>query len=192
MFTSLVDSRDHRCGLVADGKAYCWGNNRSGQLGDGTAGSATDYRAADRSVPVAVLGGRTFASLSAGGSHTCGLTRAGTAYCWGANSQGQLGDDTSGNGDWSDTTANRSTPVAVLGGRTFTSIAVGGHHTCALEAGGVAYCWGLNQDGQLGDGTTGTTGTNRVTPTAISGTLTFATITAGRHHTCGVTVGGAA
>ena len=187
IFTSLVDSGYHRCGLVADGKAYCWGSNSSGQLGDGTAGSATDYRAADRSVPVAVLGGRTFASLSAGGSHTCGLTSAGTAYCWGANSQGQLGDGTSGNGDWSNTTANRSAPVAVPGGRIFTAITAGLAHTCALDAGGVAYCWGLNQDGQLGDGTTVT---SRPNPTAISGTLTFATITAGRHHTCGVTVGG--
>ena len=188
-FTSLVDSGNHRCGLVADGKAYCWGSNSSGQLGDGTAGSASDYRSADRSVPVAVLGGPTFASLSAGSGHTCGLTTAGPAYCWGANTQGQLGDGTSGNGDWSDTTANRSAPVAVLGGRIFTAIAVGGDHTCALDAGGVAYCWGWNQDGQLGDGTTGT---NRVTPTAVSGSLTFSNITAGWHHTCGVTVGGAA
>ena len=188
-FTSLVDSGNHRCGLVADGKAYCWGYNGSGQLGDGTAGSPADYRAANRSVPVAVLGGRTFASLTAGGSHTCGLTSAGTAYCWGANSQGQLGDGTSGNGDWSNATANRSAPVAVSGGLTFTAIASGDAHTCAIDTAGTAYCWGWNQDGQLGDGTTVT---SRPNPTAVSGTLTFASITAGWHHTCGLTVAGAA
>ena len=179
-FTSLVDSGSHRCGLVADGKAYCWGSNSRGQLGDGTAGSASAYDSANRSAPVAVLGGRTFASLSAGSGHTCGLTSAGAAYCWGANTQGQLGDGT---------TANRSAPVAVSGGLTFTAIASGDAHTCAIDTAGTAYCWGWNQDGQLGDGTTVT---SRPNPTAVSGTLTFASISSGQHHTCGVTVAGAA
>jgi alpha-tubulin suppressor-like RCC1 family protein len=186
-FTSLADSGSHRCGLVADGKAYCWGFNGYGQLGDGTTGSASARDSANRSAPVAVQGGRTFTSLTARGSHTCGLTGAGTAYCWGANTQGQLGDGTSGNGDWSNDTANRSTPVAVSGGRTFTAIEAGSSHTCALDAAGAAYCWGLNQNGQLGDGTTGTA---RTAPTAVSGNLRFASITAGRHHSCGVTVDG--
>ena len=187
VFTSLVDSGSHRCGLVADGKAYCWGYNDSGQLGDGTTGSASAYDSANRSAPVAVLGGRSFSSLSAGGYHTCGLTTTGAAYCWGANTQGQLGDGTSGNGDRSNATANRSAPVAVSGGRTFTAIAAGNSHTCAIDTVGAAFCWGSNQNGMLGDGTTGTF---RTTPTAVTGNLTLSSITAGGTHTCGLTSAG--
>jgi len=77
----------HSCALDAAGAAYCWGDNARGQLGDGTH--------ANRLTPTAVVGGLTFAELSAGGLHTCGIiTAAGVGYCWGANDQGQLGDNT--------------------------------------------------------------------------------------------------
>ena len=77
----------------------------------------------------------------------------GTAYCWGFNGQGQLGDGT-----------NRLVPVAVSGGRTYTALVAGGQHTCGLVSGGTAYCWGENYYGQLGDGTSGT---NRTAPVAV-------------------------
>jgi alpha-tubulin suppressor-like RCC1 family protein len=111
---------------------------------------------------VAVTGGLTFRSVSAGRVHTCGLSTAGTAHCWGFNRDGQLGDGT--------TTAS-ATPRPVSGGLTFASIEAGGTHTCELTTVGAAYCWGDHHHGALGDGTTLAFGTattrRRVTPVRV-------------------------
>ena len=117
--------------------------------------------------------------LTVGAYHTCGLTSAGAAYCWGRNSNGQLGV-----GD----TIYRTTPVAVAGGLTFASLTAGWSQTCGLTSGGAAYCWGSDSTGQLGDGST----TQHLTPVAVAGGLSFASLTAGGYHTCGLTSGGAA
>ena len=121
----------------------------------------------------------TFAAVSAGSSHTCGVTPDGTTYCWGDNTFGELGDGT---------TTNRTTAVRVLGGLTFASVSAGNLSTCGVTTGGAAYCWGWNGAGQLGDGTT----TNRAVPVTVLGGLTFTTLTAGLNHSCGVTTAGAA
>jgi alpha-tubulin suppressor-like RCC1 family protein len=125
----------HSCGLTSDGHAYCWGDNSSGALGDGTTNNSW--------APVAVTGGLTFTALT-GGDHTCGLTAGGAVYCWGNNAYGELGIGT---------TTNSSVPVAVTGGLTFTQIASGESHTCGVTSDGKTYCWGANDYGQLGDGT---------------------------------------
>ena len=171
-FASISAGGNRVCALTPRGQAYCWGNNGSGQLGDGTTSSS-------QMVPTAVAGGLTFASISAGFSHTCALTPTGQAYCWGINGSGRLGDGT---------TTNRLVPTAVAGGLTFASISAGFSHTCGIAMTGQAYCWGLNQSGQLGDGTT----TTRLVPTAVIGELTFASISAGFSHTCGIAMTGQA
>jgi alpha-tubulin suppressor-like RCC1 family protein len=163
-----------RCRATRAGEAYCWGHNMAGGLGDGTT--------TNRTTPVPVVGGITFASLAAGGEHTCGLTSSGAAYCWGYNQNGALGDGT---------TSNRTSPAGVVGGLTFASLAAGGEHTCGLTSSGAAYCWGGGYDntrGQLGDGTT----TKRTSPVTVSGALVFQAISAGWQHTCGLTRGGVA
>jgi alpha-tubulin suppressor-like RCC1 family protein len=173
-FTSITAGGWHTCGLTSAGAAWCWGYNGNGGLGDNTT--------TDRTTPVAVQqGGVTFTSITAGENYTCGLTGAGATYCWGWNWAGQLGDNT---------TTGRSTPVAVQqGSATFTSITGGRYHTCGLTGAGAAYCWGDNDNGQLGDNTT----TERHTPVAVQqGGVTFASITAGWYHTCGLTGAGAA
>jgi alpha-tubulin suppressor-like RCC1 family protein len=166
-----VGSSGHSCGVTTAGVAYCWGNNDSGELGDGTNNAS--------SVPVAVSGGHTFASVSAGDAHTCGVTTAGAAYCWGANGIGQVGDGTN---------INSNVPVAVSGGYTFASVSAGLFHSCGVTTAGAAYCWGFNKRGQLGNATN--TASN--VPVVVSGGYTFASVSAGWYHSCGVTTVGAA
>ena len=168
---------EHTCGVTAAGAAYCWGLNVRGQLGDGTT--------TDRPSPVLVAGGLSFAAVSAGGAHTCGVTAAGAAYCWSVNIFGQLG-----NGTTSDSIV-QSSPGLVVGGVSFAAVSAGGEHTCGVTAAGAAYCWGVNDYGQVGDGDT-TDWTPRSSPVLVTGGLSFVAVSAGTDHTCGVTTSGAA
>jgi alpha-tubulin suppressor-like RCC1 family protein len=150
---------------VSDAKAYCWGANPDGQLGNGTTTNSA--------LPIevgGVLAGKTVTDIEAG-IHQTRAVADGSAYCWGNNGSGQLG---------SGTTVNSLVPVAVstggaLSGRTVQSISTQRGHTCAL-ADGQAFCWGDNQWGQLGNGTT----TNSAVPVAVSttGVLKDKTVTA--------------
>jgi alpha-tubulin suppressor-like RCC1 family protein len=173
----------HTCGVAAYQDGFvslradvCWGNNSSGQLGNGT----TTHSA----VPVFVMGNPAIGDLSAGTLYTCAVSSPTTFLtfpsCWGNNGVGQLGNGT---------TTNSTTPVAVSGEPNFTSISPGGMHACGPVNSSTgtpfsyAYCWGDNSSGQLGNGTT----TNSATPVAVAGSLDFAMVSAGGSHTCGVT-----
>jgi alpha-tubulin suppressor-like RCC1 family protein len=177
-FQSLSVGGFHRCGVATGGAAFCWGTNTFGQLGNGA------QWIMDPSTPVLVSGGLSFHSVSAGGTHTCGVTTGGAVYCWGNNIGGQLGAPTA---EFCGIFPCSTTPVSVSGGRAFQSVSGGGLHTCGLTTAGAAYCWGNNDNGQLGDGTTLT----RSTPVPVAAELTFRSVTAGDTHTCGVTTGGA-
>ena len=144
----------HTCGLDVEGKAWCWGGGSSGELGDGN----TDDH--ETGTPVAVAGGHTFTSLTARWYHTCGLDNAGNAWCWGDAKFGVLGD-----GNTSD--HETGTPVAVVGGHTFSQLAAGYEHACGLDGAGTAWCWGHGEGGQLGDGNTSDHMT--ATPVAVVG-----------------------
>jgi alpha-tubulin suppressor-like RCC1 family protein len=215
----------HACALIENGGVKCWGDNAGGQLGDGTT--------VNRLTPIEVVGviGKV-AALSAGYNHTCAVTSAGTAYCWGWNTYGKLGDGT---------TTNRSIPVIVDGllsgvraisagnahacaglqigaakcwggnpdGRLMfdpfqylypvtpvdvaglqsgvATLSAGGYHTCTSRENGGAKCWGNNESGQLGDGTTAGQRT-AVDVVGLSGTMQ--SISAGSLHTCAVTAAG--
>jgi alpha-tubulin suppressor-like RCC1 family protein len=160
---------EHSCGLRTDGAAYCWGQNRYGQLGDGTNNN--------RLVPIAVRGGHTFSTIDAGFMHTCALTLDGEAYCWGQNETGALGIGVSG------FTEDRNFPSEVVDNHVSTSVAAGGSFTCALDRGGAAWCWGNGLVGQLGRGFP--EGSSR--PVAVSGQHVFRSVAAGETHVCGVT-----
>lgn len=173
----------HACGVTLDGTAYCWGRNDDGQLGIGAADALAH--------PLTkVAGNLKFARISTGSRYTCGITASGDAYCWGANATGQLGDGT---------TESRAAPTLVGGGHRFADIVTGSGfgdgaaapppaavgtygHTCALDAGGSAYCWGWNGSGELGDLST----VDRAQPVAVAGDLTFDALAAGGAFTCGM------
>jgi alpha-tubulin suppressor-like RCC1 family protein len=170
---AIAAGSNHSCALTTAGAVHCWGSNGNGQLGDGSTTS--------QSTPVAVSGlDSGVAAIAAGNSHTCALTTAGAVRCWGWNSSGQLGDGS---------TTQRTTPVAVSGlGSGVAAIAAGRHHSCALTTAGAVQCWGNNNSGQLGDGST----MGRSTPVAVSGLDSgVAAITAGSQHSCARTTAGA-
>lgn len=171
----------YSCGLTKAGKAYCWGKNQLGELGN-------DNAPTDSDVPIAVAPPAgattplTFASLSTGSFHACGLTYSGQAYCWGSNASGQLGDNHA-------STAS-AVPVQVVGSIVFVALSTGGSHTCGISTGGQAYCWGRDDGGALGDANPAVTSYVPVAvspPAGSTAPLTFALVSAGEGlHTCGV------
>lgn len=191
-FIRITAGFRHTCGIVADGTAYCWGDNTFGQLGVGSRGGFVD-------TPVLVSTGLKFSAISAGGDHTCGIATSGAAFCWGDNAVGQLGNGTSG--DFS------ATPVAVVGEQVFTQISASTGtrlttllglpvkedrgHTCALTAAGTAWCWGDDKDLQLGRGqVTGSNGFSGTPAVVAQGErlpgVAFTTISTGTRHSCAV------
>lgn len=110
----------------------------------------------DRLEPTQVAGGHTFTESAGGQNHHCALAAGGSAFCWGSNTSGQLGDGTM---------QGANQPVAVAGGLEFSAIALGAAHTCGVTTGFAVFCWGANEWGQLGDGTT----VDRLEPAAVVG-----------------------
>jgi len=182
------------CALNEAGRAYCWGQVRwegGTQVGlgidTGTLEPCIDTFFGGPSFPIAaqcatrpapVRGGLTFRSLAAGSEHTCGLTPGGRAYCWGANTRGQLGTGNTGFAD---------TPTPVLGDLVFRILAAGLAFTCGLTTGGQVYCWGTDGLAGLGSGNQ----TIHVVPQLVPGGRTFATLDAGTNHACALTTEGA-
>ena len=163
----------HTCVVSGLGTVQCWGDNSSGQLGDGTTTGSS------RPVAVGGLGG--VVAVAAGFLHTCALTNGGTVTCWGKNSGGQLG-----NGN----TTDSPSPVPVSGLSGVTRIAAGGAHTCALTTAGTVYCWGIGTQGELGNGQSGAS-VSSSTPVAVVGLGGLvADIAAGDAHVCALTTSG--
>ncbi len=171
-FAMVATSFGRSCGVTTSGEALCWGENSSGQLGDGSQTSSL--------VPVPVTGGQQFSSVTLGAYHACGVTTTNAAYCWGVNSEGQLGN---GSQTFS------PSPVLVAGNLVFQSVRAGSFHTCGVTISQLAYCWGYNLAGQLGDGTSAFA---VATPVAVTGDHSFAAVAAGYAHSCAMTPQGAA
>ena len=158
------------CGLTTGGRIYCWGHNYFGQLGNGTAGSD-----ASTSIPTQTTNiGVTYRQLATGVYHSCAVSTANVAYCWGYTDHGQTGNG-----------GTFYEPTAVLGGLAFRQVTAGAIHTCGTTTGNKAYCWGYGDDGALGNGAS----TDRFAPRAVSGTLSYSRVFAGDYHTCGLTTG---
>ena len=145
-FVQLSAGHRHTCAIASDNKAYCWGQNTYGQLGNGTTSNSSTPVAVSAS---GVLAGKTIKQISSSGYHSCAIASDDKVYCWGFNNRGQLGDGT---------TTNSNVPVAVntsgaLAGKTISQLSANGYHTCVIDSDGKAYCWGLGLSGQLGQGT---------------------------------------
>jgi alpha-tubulin suppressor-like RCC1 family protein len=179
LWNQVIAGASHSCGVTTDHRGYCWGANFFGELGDGTR--------IQRQKPALVAGGLSFRQVVPGGGwfpdfvepfvddgHTCGITTADKAYCWGLNESGVLGSGTG---------ANSLTPVAVAGGRRYGLLNTGWLHSCAVTTSAVAFCWGSNADGQLGVGS-GTS--SSFSPLRVAGGLELTAVSAGTlgRHSC--------
>jgi alpha-tubulin suppressor-like RCC1 family protein len=150
----VVAGEAHSCALTRGGGVACWGSNEHGELGTG---NATLTR---RPTPVPVRGLTSgVRHIAAGYFHTCAVLASGGVRCWGWNIFGQLG-----NGEQSFESV--ATPVAVVGIEDAVEVSAGGLHTCARNAAGAVRCWGLNENGQVGDGSTVEF---RASPVAVTG-----------------------
>ena len=144
------------CATLSDGSAACWGTGAP-----------------------AVSSAAGLQQVTAGAGHACGLTGRGAVLCWGANASGQLG-----NGQPSREAVTR--PVTVSTDQRFKSIVAGGAHTCGIATDGSAWCWGRNNDAQLGNGSA----RDASAPVAVARGFTYLMLAAGEKHTCGVTAEG--
>lgn len=180
-FSPVAAGGFHTCALTEKGGVKCWGWATFGQLGNGLERYDYDYHP----IAVDVVGLASGVSeVEAGGGHTCALTIGGGAKCWGLNDKGQLGK-----GPQTSFSGSR-TPLNVVGlSRGVSAIAAGGWDVCALTSGGGVKCWGANEHGQLGDGST----INRYTPVGVIGLGSgVKAVSAGNFHTCAVTTQGGA
>ncbi|HWU21219.1 MAG TPA: cutinase family protein, partial [Nocardioides sp.] len=160
----------HACAVRATGQLYCWGQNLRGQLGLGTTGAA-------HATPAVVGVGRSWVSVVAAGWHTCGIRRNGSAWCWGDNTFGALGDGT---------TQRRTRPAEVAGGTHWLSLSASWNDTCGVDPAGGMYCWGRNWNGELGDGTTRASSV----PVRIGAARLWLTVAAGEGGACALDIDG--
>lgn len=190
-------ARHARCGLTSAGDLWCWPRVSDTNEGTHVAPGQTFKSLFEGSGMLCAMGTDDrircwngpptsttpteldFATISSDQDHTCALTAAGEAWCWGSNTRGQLGDGT---------TQSSVTPVRVAGGQTFRAISAQAANTCALTPSGEAWCWGDNAGGVLGEGTPSW----RHTPVSWAGTDRLSSITAGASHGCGLASDGSA
>jgi alpha-tubulin suppressor-like RCC1 family protein len=173
---SIAAGSFHGCAIIAAGGLKCWGGNSGGQLGDGGA-------CGEECPPVDVAGLETgVAAVAVGDFHTCAVTTAGGAKCWGLNNAGQLGD---GGGCSED-----CPPADVVGLESgVAAVTAGAFHTCALTTGGAVKCWGDNSFGELGLGASDS-GPHPVPEDVVGLEHGITGIDAGALHVCALTVTG--
>ncbi|MEP6492895.1 MAG: hypothetical protein ABJF01_09470 [bacterium] len=174
---SVIGGSSHFCGIgTTDLAIYCWGINA---LTDTTNAFAENGASLATLAPARLQGNLAWLQVTPGAQHNCALANDHTAYCWGIDTTGQLGDNA---------VVRHLAPKPVAGGFKFNALAAGSSHECGINLQAAAFCWGLNASAQIGDGTT----TNRLAPTAVLGTHQWTAIGAGANWTCGLADAGLA
>lgn len=166
------------CALTFEGHAYCWGNDWAGQLGDG---EDTEQVLSPSPVLVDYSGlevAPVLREISVGYAHACALDEEGLIYCWGSNSARQV--------SMQEAPGKAHTPVEVYSPGVYMGLSAGYLHTCALVEGGIAYCWGNGSSGELGSGDFWFEYLKPVDTSGLGDDFTFAQVSCGRGHTCGV------
>lgn len=149
-FTTLIASSQHSCGIAGDNDSFCWGWDSRGQLGENADGNNSDELVPSEMDTSALTSGTWFTTISTGGFHGCGITNDNRTFCWGSDQDGQVGD--TDDGDNFDENIPVAVDVSALNpGTYFVSVSVGGSHSCGLANDNVAYCWGRDNNGQLGN-----------------------------------------
>lgn len=173
----VASGYNHALGVRANGTAWGWGrNDQFGVVGNNSG-------LVNRSSPVSIVGGFTDWIGVYGGTHfSAGIRANGTAWAWGRNNQGQLGNNDSGTG------TTQSSPVSVVGDFTdWIQISAGGYHVTGLRANGQAWCWGQGAKGQLGNNSA----SNRFSPVSVAGGITdWIQVSGGKEHSAGVRASG--
>jgi alpha-tubulin suppressor-like RCC1 family protein len=179
-FRQVSTGSFHTCGVTTDDLGYCWGG--------GAAGRGDEIGGEQRYRPFPVGPGLRFRELSAAlvssalGQFTCGVTLDDVAYCWGDNDFGELGIGSIGGHTWA--------PLPVAGGLAFRQINAGATRACGVTPDRLAYCWGVNWYGDVGDGTADII---RPAPVPVAGGLRFRDLSdGGEYHNCGLTLPGRA
>jgi alpha-tubulin suppressor-like RCC1 family protein len=134
-FTKISAGNAHTVGIKGDGSLWSWGNNLSGQLGNGTNTGQLS--------PIQIGTANNWASISAGEYYTMAIKQDGTLWAWGSNGNGQLGDAT---------TANKTSPIQIGTATNWASVSAGSNHTLAIKTDGTLWAWGNNGNGRLGNG----------------------------------------
>lgn len=183
--SSISPAERHTCAVGLDKQVYCWGDNTRGNLGTGITTSEM--------LPTAANSAVAFAAVSAGPYHTCALSTVGRVYCWGTNLFGELGGAPAN--DTCDGLPCTRTPAEVPGQRGYRAISVRGRSTCAIGADSLAYCWGLDDYGQLGTAAQLTTCAGlpcATTAVAVGSLGKITAISTGLRHACAIGINGAA
>jgi Alpha-tubulin suppressor and related RCC1 domain-containing proteins len=183
-FMSVAAGVSHACGITIDHAMYCWGDNTSGALGIGSLDNPLSATQGKVITPQKVSSALSFQSVVGGGGHTCGITVAGAAVCWGDNHVGEVGTGQPG--------PPVLTPNVVSSSISFIAVSAGTAHTCGIDRDGIVQCWGGNWFGGLGDGTStaANTGSERGFPKPISSSQRFTQIANGGSHTCALATDG--
>ena len=165
---------EHTCAVHATGEVSCWGDDTSGELGNGATANSVP-------APAKVIGLNDATDVTAGHWHTCALRSTGEISCWGRNRDGQLGNDDIG--------VDSYVPVPVAGISDAVSVSADGEHTCAAHATGEVSCWGDSWQGELGNGESGP-GAESAVPVKVSGIADAVAVASGHDHTCALREGG--
>ena len=168
-FSSVGVGFEHACAIGSDSKAYCWGKAGFGRLGNGT-------NTPDVSTPTLVTmpSGITFTAISVGYYTTCAIGSNSKTYCWGEGSKGEIGNSATSD-------QNVPTEVTLPSGVTFSKISSTGLNSCAIGSDSNTYCWGQNEFGATGNGTTSVSGTSSPTPVSLPSGVTFTKVNTGNH-----------